>query len=598
MGVFRPKWMSCVYEEIEVALGNSRALNDALAILSGLFPGCPNPTFDQEATDALLALEADESVLGLAISPTKRPVEFSPEAIVSSSKLVLLRQGTSKTFTTAGAYLRSMKAKGILLAVHSLEGGQTEIYLPTISKNHSRSLAAAIGLSSTQAASGSVSVPPMELVMHEDPDVESTARSEDVYHHESLELSADAIEGVYLESQAQEILNDQLQEAEDFVPRGEQDFALNSEDNRFIGDGRAELKTLAGAESKQQRKRDLGKLKRSMVQRLREIQAVAKRDGLASTLRGASVLFPDAATALIEAKISPDRISRIFFGGTLRQSLWVLSDEYLLEVRKLGRSVKIQLAERQRLTLPVIDPGNVFTNMYLFGARGQTYELGVNANREEAQAVQRLVANWVLSGRPVGRALLSALPIVEVQRATGLSGVFKGESMYLDLYEDRVVIGSDNGQDTVLNIADIRSIRVAGPRDEGGGGGWIGGGFGVEGAAIGIAASAMLNALASDTTKRALIELTSLDAEFVGIIQGYDAETIESAMTPMYVHLRRLLEHKPSTEGPSEDRMNHEGAPEIASVIEDLERISSLRQTGHLSEAEFERLKREILGRA
>jgi hypothetical protein len=129
-------------------------------------------------------------------------------------------------------------------------------------------------------------------------------------------------------------------------------------------------------------------------------------------------------------------------------------------------------------------------------------------------------------------------------------------------------------------IEDLAALEIFGPGVQEKGGGFIGGGFGVEGAAEGMIVASVLNSL---TTKRAIstvVELQLRDATLIFHYGGRPPEGLRIWFAPVFGMLR---ERSSTTATPA------------STVAADLERLAGLVERGFLSREEFDSAKRQLL---
>jgi hypothetical protein len=119
------------------------------------------------------------------------------------------------------------------------------------------------------------------------------------------------------------------------------------------------------------------------------------------------------------------------------------------------------------------------------------------------------------------------------------------------------------------------------------GGGFIGGGFGVSGAARGMLAAAALNAL---TTRKkssitTLIVLKTIDADLIFLHQLATPAQLQLDLTPAFLRLR--VAH---------DRQNAQVvAPARTDAVSQLKELAALKAAGVLTEEEFKEAKRRVI---
>lgn len=135
-----------------------------------------------------------------------------------------------------------------------------------------------------------------------------------------------------------------------------------------------------------------------------------------------------------------------------------------------------------------------------------------SASLENAAA---LVSQWSALSAPVNvEANDLSRHFVLPGNATVLGGyglpVYPGMIVDVEFAEDGISITGSEA--IVISYNEIEDIQLSGGKETSGGG-FIGGGFGLDGAAIGIAAAALLNAITTSTTIKTLIHVVTRTGE-------------------------------------------------------------------------------------
>lgn len=125
----------------------------------------------------------------------------------------------------------------------------------------------------------------------------------------------------------------------------------------------------------------------------------------------------------------------------------------------------------------------------------------------------------------------------------------------------------------------LAEATVGGPGEVTSGGGFVGGGFGVEGFLMGAAAAAILNRLTERSDIHTLLRLSTFDGE---------VNLFTSAVTPEELDLRLA---------PARSTIRSSARPNAAaaSLAEQLTRLAELHETGALTDEEFAAAKRRVL---
>jgi ribosomal protein L37AE/L43A len=156
-----------------------------------------------------------------------------------------------------------------------------------------------------------------------------------------------------------------------------------------------------------------------------------------------------------------------------------------------------------------------------------------------------------------------------------------GSSSSLTIDESDFIIGT-----ATVPLTDIVDLQVEG-KSLTSGGGYMGGGFGVRGAAEGMLAAELLNRW---TTKRhdfVIFSIVGRTGRVVGQINNANAMTVRNLLRP-------ILDMAFALEQLTEEPAQTENQPPDLSV--QLERLGTLHQNGLLSAGEFDAAKRKLLG--
>jgi hypothetical protein len=86
--------------------------------------------------------------------------------------------------------------------------------------------------------------------------------------------------------------------------------------------------------------------------------------------------------------------------------------------------------------------------------------------------------------------------------------------------------------------SDVIAISIRGPGKVTSGGGFIGGGFGVDGAVVGIATASLLNALTTRTSILTIVQLDFTDGELFLHTDAAEPEALRISLSPAFVAQR------------------------------------------------------------
>lgn len=132
-----------------------------------------------------------------------------------------------------------------------------------------------------------------------------------------------------------------------------------------------------------------------------------------------------------------------------------------------------------------------------------------------------------------------------------------------------------------LPIEFLFSVEVAGRGKQRRGGGFIGGGFGLEGAAEGMAIAAVLNALTTRTSVETLLRVASVDAEYWFFTDRLEPQELRIQLAPVVGRIA----------GPR--RTATAQAPQ--GLVAQLQQLAELHAAGALTDDEFARAKSRLL---
>lgn len=328
-----------------------------------------------------------------------------------------------------------------------------------------------------------------------------------------------------------------------------------------------------------------------MLARLNEIRHQAKSNGESI----ADSLFGDASTALVERGVSPADLVGLISGGLVKATLWVLTTTSIIEVKFDGK-VSVQERPYTGIGEPFPIKRDLGREIAFFGCRGAVFSMkGQFDDAFVSRTLHRLSTTRVSSRIPGEPYVVASVRLDQVMKVSGVPDVQLSSSAYLDVYSDHVQIGGIDVDGYKIPLQDVLALRVTGPGRTTEGGGFIGGGFGVDGIAIGIAAASLLNALTSSTEIVTLVELTASTVEFVGRNSRYEPQFVDAALAPAFVHLRTArgtIEQKQSGVGSTP---SVEPSSTSMSLVESIERLAGLRNNGDITEEEFQALKERLL---
>ena len=179
------------------------------------------------------------------------------------------------------------------------------------------------------------------------------------------------------------------------------------------------------------------------------------------------------------------------------------------------------------------------------------------------------------------RASIKPLTIV----ALGGNGweSLKEKSLLFSLDAQSVYISNTSDlTEAVLSIESITAVEVAGPGTVQNGGGFSGGGFGVEGFVKGAALATVLNLLTTYKSTKTIVRLMYQESEIIFLSSEIDLEEMRIQLSPLFVACSRRSNNSKRMQN------NEDVGKSIQSLVE-------LRNAGELTETEFSLAKARIL---
>jgi Short C-terminal domain len=160
-------------------------------------------------------------------------------------------------------------------------------------------------------------------------------------------------------------------------------------------------------------------------------------------------------------------------------------------------------------------------------------------------------------------------------------GLKPGTVISFGFRREDVVLAAPTGLTTIL-YPQIRELEVGGRGAMQEGGGFIGGGFGLEGAAAGMLVASALNGLTSRTQVETLVNLRT---ENWGVIVHYGQQTPEQLRISLTGPLAKVADQRRETP-----------AAQSRDAAAQLSEVGELHSSGILTDEEFAAAKARILG--
>jgi hypothetical protein len=131
----------------------------------------------------------------------------------------------------------------------------------------------------------------------------------------------------------------------------------------------------------------------------------------------------------------------------------------------------------------------------------------------------------------------------------------------------------------------LTDFRIWGPGAVTSGGGFYGGGFGLEAAAVGILAATALNAMTTQTTVTTYLTIRCAQQELTFLYAGATPHALQLGLAHVFGALRQAVQ----AETPDRD-------PSAADPVDRLSKLGQLHAQGLRTDEEFHAAKQKILG--
>lgn len=115
-----------------------------------------------------------------------------------------------------------------------------------------------------------------------------------------------------------------------------------------------------------------------------------------------------------------------------------------------------------------------------------------------------------------------------------------GEVVYANFLTDRLTLTSEAGFQVEIHYLEIADLAVTGPGSVTTGGGFMGGGFGVEGALVGMGIGSILNAITSQTKTHTFLNVITHNGEIYLHCGMLEPTVLRMILAPAFTALRRL----------------------------------------------------------
>ncbi len=191
------------------------------------------------------------------------------------------------------------------------------------------------------------------------------------------------------------------------------------------------------------------------------------------------------------------------------------------------------------------------------------------------------------------RTLASLRAVAYLGGYVPATGIFAGQQYDVRFLEDRLLVVPCRHADVLAEVpySEIEDVEIGGPGLVSTGGGFVGGGFGVQGAAEGMAIAAVLNALTTRTSIKTIVR-----------IQGTRCELflLHTKATPAQLRIelsRPLAAIRSAKVPPAAGMSQHPVTATPPSPVEELAKLADMLEKGLLTREEFELMKAKVVGR-
>ena len=138
-----------------------------------------------------------------------------------------------------------------------------------------------------------------------------------------------------------------------------------------------------------------------------------------------------------------------------------------------------------------------------------------------------------------------------------------------------------------LPYGDLLAMRVDGPGAVTQGGGFVGGGFGLAGAAEGMIVASVLNALSTRTTIQTIVEIQDRTLDLIFFHSRATPQQLRLTLLPVEAKLRQFADEKETRQRQGDVAVD---------PLDRLEKLTRLHRDGALTDEEFSAAKRTLLG--
>ncbi len=286
---------------------------------------------------------------------------------------------------------------------------------------------------------------------------------------------------------------------------------------------------------------------------------------------------------ILSSLLPAERVAHVSIGTGMMSFVFVVTNQRLLRFSK--KSLKRPLGLSDQVTQESVE---------------RIESVSINKSKDVVIKVKNENMPWIISNEGAEtRERITALVTFLIKSpppaprgrffiTVSASGISLNTQVpvFLEVHESGIVIHSTATMDSPyeVNFAELDEVVVSGPglQVESSGGGMIGGGFGLVGFAVGAVAASAYNRLTENTSVSITTFLTVVGRGFQIKLLTHEIgiETLEDELAPVRIGMR---EAKRATETRRDD------------IVSKLESLVQLRDSGVLSDEDFERAKQVLL---
>jgi hypothetical protein len=275
--------------------------------------------------------------------------------------------------------------------------------------------------------------------------------------------------------------------------------------------------------------------------------------------------------------------------GDVVPACWAIitSDQFIVLPGDVARADRPAPLPITRCSLADVD---VRAERSAFGYRITAYLPGGSSYTTVAAANNDVTARWNALADQARREAGTPPPLAAVPAGgTRLAAVVLGDagfglpvglSAWLVLGPYGVQLAARGYVFASIPYGELIGIEVGGPGAQQSGGGFIGGGFGVDGFLAGAAAATALNALTTRTTVTTLIRVHGEQGEITVVHDRLDPDQVDIALAPV----RQVLRSRERATAPA------------GGLAQELAQLAQLHVSGALTAEEFRVAKEHLLG--